>query len=396
MNRIQDIALRLKAQTDTEKQQSTALNTTRFESDLVSAINGEKDISRYQSSRGKQIALLCVADMNSKFGGVKKAVLISNEGGNGSSVLSPIYKKFMCADGARCSGDPKADIIMSTQMHGKMQISVKKEGSAQVATAQAGEANAVISAALGKDKRIISTVREIITQTLSKKSYYAIRDNYAVQHGVDPEDFDKTLSKMIGLRTKASRPSASEIQEFNSFLNTIGIKEQITSSLRDYMASPYARRSIFKEFASGEKRYTAVESRRRADWFMTWNESGRIQIEEIEDFINANIGSFRMNIRDRGNQSGGSLRIDIRESNDFLEIEKQMLEEFDMFCLTEGVLDTTVSLMRSAGKQVASLYKLFVSAVKSLVSFISALFASGTATILEFFGLQTTELSYSW
>lgn len=396
MNRINDILSRLKSQSDSEKRSSGALNATRFEQDLVSAINGETSISSYQSSRGMDIANRCVENMKKHFGGVKNAQAVSKTGVSGESVLTPIYKKFMCESGGRCSGDPKSDIIMSSQMHGKMQISIKKEGSAQIAAAQAGEANAVISAALGKDRLMVKTIRAILTETLSKDSYYKIRQQYADTSRGNPEDFDALLSKVTGLKTLSGSPTKKEIAEFNNFMQIIGVKEKISSSIRDYLAASSTRKKIFKEFASGEMRYVNKESNRRADWFMLWSESGTIEIEEIESFVDSHYGSFRMNIRDRGNESGGSLRIDIRESQEFLAIEKELHQEFDYYCLTEGVLDTTVNMIRSAGTAVANLYKTFISAVKSVLSFIAALFASGTATLIEFFGIETTDMSYSW
>jgi len=396
VSRINDILSRLKQQSDSDKKFSGDINPTRFEQDLVSAINGEKSISAYQSAKGMDVAKRCVESMKRHFGGVQKAQVVSKSGISGESVLSPIYKKFMCGGGGRCSGDPKSDILVSSQMHGKMQISIKKEGSAQIAAAQAGEANAVLSAALGKDKAVVKTIRAILSETLSKDSYYKIRQSYATKTGSRPEEFDALLSKVTGLKTSDMSPSRKEISEFNTFMEIIGVKEKISSSIRDYLASTPVRKKIFKEFASGEMRYVSKESKRRADWFMLWSETGTIQVEEIESFIDTHYSSFRMNIRDRGNQSGGSLRIDIREWEEFIAIEKELHEEFDYYCLTEGVLDTTVGIIRSAGTAVANLYKTFVSAVKSTLSFIAALIASGTSTLFEFFGIETTDMSYSW
>lgn len=395
-SRIADISARLQAQSDVVKLNSGSLNPTRFESDIVSAINGEKQLSGYQSGKAKTIAELCVKDMQKKFGGVKKAKQVSKDLaiGSGASVLSPIYRKFMCVEGMRCNGDPKCDIIMSSQMHGKMQISMKKSGDAQIATAQFGEANAVISAALGKDKEIVKTIRSILSETLNKKSYYDIRGKYEKLVG---GDFDSTLATMMGMKTKASSPTSDEMMKFNQFLQIIGVKEKITVALKDYMESNRARKAIFKEFASGEKRFIESQSYRSADWFMIWSEQGKIEIEEIDSFVNTHYSSFRMNIRDRGGDSGGSLRIDIREQSEYhAQLEKELQEEFDMFCLTEGVLDTTVELMRSAGSLVVTAYKKFIGAVKTALSFIVSLFASGFSDILQFFGLETTEMSYSW
>lgn len=396
MSRLSDIASRLQAISNAEKETSGNLNPKVFESDIVAALNQEQGLASYQSGLAKSVAQMCANDMIAKFGKISEAKVISNLKGSGGAVLSPLYKRFMCAEGARCNGDPKCDILAVSQMGGRMQISLKKEGGAQVASASAGEINAVLSAALGKDRKFVSIVREIISSTLDKNKYYEIRAKYAQDTKGSPEDFDAMLSNTIGMKSKAFAPSTKDISEFNRFLKSIGVQEKITAELREYLAASSSRKAIFKEFASGENRYTKSESIRSADWFMTWNERGKIEAQEIEEFVNSHLGSFRMNIRDRGNQLGGSLRIDIRESAEFVELEKQLHADFDHYCLTEGVLDTTVNILRTAGKSVADLYRQFVSAIKSLLSFVAALFASGVGTVLEYFGLEATEMSYTW
>jgi hypothetical protein len=59
-------------------------------------------------------------------------------------------------------------------------------------------------------------------------------------------------------------------------------------------------------------------------------------------------------------------------------------------------MDTTVSILRSAGSSVAALYRNFSAAVKSVLDIIAALFTDGAAALLEYFGIETTELSYTW
>ena len=396
MSRISDIASKLKQKTEAEKQSSGSLNPTRFEKDLVSALNGIDSLSGYQSSYSKIIAEKCAISLKKQVGAVKRSYAVGkDQSGAGNAVLSPIYRRFMCREG-RCNGDPKSDIIVLSQMNGKMRASMKKHGEAQIATAQVGEANAVISAALGASKEIPTLIRSILSQTLSKEYYYSIRNRYAAENGENPEAFDAMLSSITGLTTSASVPSSKDLKEFSKFLKEIGIKDKITEGLREYMNSPSVQKRIFKEFASGEKRYIKSEADRSADWFMAWGENGKIDLMEIDELVESKFGSFRMNIRDRGNESGGSIRLSIRDSSEYSEIEKYLSEEFEMYCLTEGILDNTVSIMRTAGKAVASLYKSFIAAVKSLLLVVAALFADGVSSLFEFFGLETTDMSYSW
>jgi hypothetical protein len=42
------------------------------------------------------------------------------------------------------------------------------------------------------------------------------------------------------------------------------------------------------------------------------------------------------------------------------------------------------------------MYRNFIAAVKSVLDIIAALFTDGAAALLEYFGIETTELSYSW
>lgn len=379
-----------------EKQSSGALSPARFETDIVSAINGETRLSAYQSAYAKNCAEKCAKSLAKQIGAITKADQISKDSASGSSVLTPVYKRFMCGGVGRCNGDPKADVVVTSQMNGKMRISMKKQGAAQIAAAQAGEASAVISAALGVSKEMPTLVRSILSQTLSKDSYYDIRAKYGQENGGKPEDFDSMLSNLTGLKTNAATPTSQDLKKFNTFLKTIGIQDKITASLREYMTSASVRKRIFREFASGEKRFISKESDRIADWFLAWGESGTVELHEIDEFVDSHLGSFRMNIRDRGNESGGSLRVDIHDSQEFFEIRKMLYEDFDRYCLTEGVMDTTVSILRSAGSSVAALYRNFVAAVKSVLDIIAALFTNGAAALLEYFGIETTELSYSW
>lgn len=59
MSRISDIASRLRSFSDTEKSLSGYINPTKFEKDLVFAINENKDFKNYQSKRAMEIAQKC-------------------------------------------------------------------------------------------------------------------------------------------------------------------------------------------------------------------------------------------------------------------------------------------------------------------------------------------------
>lgn len=403
MSRISDITSRLQQKTDTQKSVSGSLNPTLFEKDIVSALNGQNDVREYQSAYAMSVARLCARNIVSFVGGVKSAKK-SPESASGETVLSPLYRRYMCGGKGRCSGESKSDIIINSQMNGKMLVSVKKEGSAQLTAAGAGEASAVISAALGEDRNGVKAIRSILTAALSKENYYTAREEYARKNNTKPEAFDAMLGAITGMKTKAGAMTRAEIEAFNKFLETLGIKSQITLAMQEYLASPRAREAVLKEFASGSKRFIKSESDRSAEWFLLWSDKGYVKLADIDEFVGARLGSFRMNIRDRGDRAGGSLRVDFREAFDldsieyqeYLLIERRMHQDFDYDCLTEGVLDTTLSLVRTAGAAVAEAYKRFIGAVKTAMSMIARLLAKGIAALLDFFGIEVEELSYTW
>ena len=400
-DRMADIAARLLRQSNTDKVSSGAINATAFESDLVASINGVTTIGGYQSGYAKIIADKCKNNLTRLVGEVDTAILISQHSAAGASVLSPIYKKFMCADGTKCNGDPRTDILLDSEKNGQMRISVKKHGDAQISSAQAGEANAIISAALGQDKDLPTLVRQIISEVLPKNSYYKIRTKYATDTNGKPEDFDNMLGTMTGLKSGSKAPSANQVNVFNKFLLSVGVKKKVSAAIHTYMSSDNVRKKLLKEFASGEKRYVSKEKNRSAEWFLQWSESGNVNVEKIDDFVNSHLGIFRVQIRDRGTGAGGSVRVDVRENwnltysehQDFLLYEKALHDEFDLHCLTEGVLDDTVDILKSAGAAVANLYKGFVDAVKNVLSMIARIFAMGVTTVLEFFDIEVTQIS---
>lgn len=396
---MQDIAQRLKQKSDSEKESSNAINSTKFEKDIVSALQGKTDIGQYQSAYAMRIAKMCARKITQNTGGITSIKRNSDKKTmNGVSVLSPLYRRYMCTANQKCNGDPKSDIVLVSQLNGKMLVSMKKQGDAQIASALSGEANAVVSAALGENNQMVKITRELFSSILPKQNYYEIRSKFK------DKDFDSILSSLIGLKSGSGTPSSAQIIAFNKFLDSVGIKTKIIEGLNNYMRSSVVRKKIFKEFASGEKRYIPTEKDRSADWFLVWSQTGDILLSDIDQFIDSHYGSFRMNIRDRGNESGGSLRVDVREMwnldpqqySKFLIIEKETHKEFDYACLTEGILDSTVSLLKTSGATVAAVYRKFVAAVKALLSMIARLFAKGVAAVLDFLGLEISEMSYSW
>ena len=179
---------------------------------------------------------------------------------------------------------------------------------------------------------------------------------------------------------------------------------RITAALSKYMSSPATKKKLLMEFASGEKRFIKSQSDRVAKWMLTWSDAGTITLDSVYSFVSARLGSFRFNVRDSGDGAGGSLRLaiseqmtlDAQEYKNFLVIEKNLMHDLEHAILTEGILDTAVDLVKTAGSAVANLYKGFVKAMKKILSMVSRLFAKGMASVLDFFGLEVEEMQYTW
>jgi hypothetical protein len=402
VNRIANIAAMVKKKTTSTKKASGSLNPTAFEKDFISAAMGKDNLKFFQSERSKTVADKCISNLKKFSGEINGAKTHSTKTASGESVLSAVYKEFMCGAGGRCNGDAKSDVVLSTQSLGTMKISMKKQGEAQIASAQVGEANAVISAALGKNNEIVKAVRNIIKETMSRDSYYGLRNQYERKYGLN--SFNKDLADLIGIKTSVSTVSTADIAKFNRFIARAGIQSTITQEMTQFMSRMETKKKLFLEFASGERRFVKRHSDRAANWMMTWSETGTIDLKSVEDFVNSNMGSFRFNIRDRGEGGGGSVRLAIREAfslspeeyKTFMLLENRTTREIERHILTEGILDSTVDLLKTAGSAVANLYKAFVKAIKNIMSMITRLFAKGTASVLEFFGLEVEEMTYTW
>jgi len=397
MSRISDILSRVQAQFNAQKQSSGSLNSRTFEGDLVAALRGSDSLRDYQSAYSKGVAKMCAGNLVKLVGQVSTARNISAEPVGGAQALSPLYRQYMCRGGERCNGDSKADLVIVSKGKGKMGISIKKEGDAQIASAQANEINAVITAALGEGNELVGIVRAVVSEILPKEAYYRIRNSYG------DRSFDSLLTAMTGLGSGSKTPDLKQLEAFAAFLEYMGIKSKISEAARRYMTLPETRRKILREFASGSRRFAPKYRDRVADWMMVWGESGRVSLMSIDEFVERNLGSFRMSIRDRGAFGGGALRIDIREwmvephaVSQLAEMERRFLDGFDMICLEEGVLDTATDLVKTAGKAVAQQYRRFVAAVRGILAAIARLFTRGVGTALAFFDLEIEEMSYNW
>ena len=401
-SRISNIVSKINKQSTASKAQSGSVNPTIFERDFISVAKGKKGVKNFQSQRSMTVAQACVDNLKKKSGEITDAYTFSTETASGERVLTPIYKRFMCGGGGRCNGDAKSDVVLQTEKLGKMTVSMKKQGEAQIASAQAGEAAAVISAALQKDREIIGEIRGVITEILSRNSYYTLRNQYEQKYGIN--SFNQMVGELLGIKTGVASPSVSDITKFNGFLKRSGMTPRITAALSQYMSSPATKKKLFMEFASGEKRFIKSQSDRVAKWMLTWSDAGTITLNSVDSFVSARLGSFRFNVRDRGDGAGGSLRLAIREQmtldaqeyKNFLVIEKNLMHDLEHAILTEGILDTAVDLVKTAGSAVANLYKGFVKAMKKILSMVSRLFAKGMASVLDFFGLEVEEMQYTW
>jgi hypothetical protein len=221
----------------------------------------------------------------------------------------------------------KTDLIIN----GNIKCSAKKAGGAQIASSQHKELTTVISAVL-KDfpdikNKIVANITQTLAQLMEKSFYYdhaaVINKNLTTLSTTN--DQKKTKDAINNLVSLIKSPDA---------VNEINIEEkemhQMLTELNKIFTEDKYKKSLLREFSTGEKRFAAGE-KCVADHIMTWDCQGDCLIYTVDEFIDDNYNKIKFGVRDRGNKRGGSLRIGILkeeyDETDYLLLENQIIEE---------------------------------------------------------------------
>jgi hypothetical protein len=345
------------------------LNPKKFDKDLTRALNGVTGYSKFQSRAAENLAHKVAANLNSM--GVRgKAVLLS--GSNPMSNLSPLYRHY----GVK-NGEPRADIRI-----GDLRCSLKYAKGAALATAESSETRAVFAAACQHFPKYQQLIQQqlipLIQHTLTAQMFSKLKSTYDASN---PTAFQTMLSRVTGLHSQ-SVATAKERTAFQQFLNQAGIMLPIRSELSTFLQATDTKRAVFREFASGQYRFSRPEL--SATHIVSWDETSRVSCKAVDEYIESHMHRFNYSIRSA--HKAAALRIDIAEAVVLPEqlallCDTRASEEFVKLQLSENIL--------------GDLWQQFVSAIKHIFAFIIHLFREGIVAVAEFFNYEIEGLSWN-
>jgi hypothetical protein len=400
-----------------------SVDSTKFELDLVKAFN-EKSKSptakaaaakaKYQSKEAETGAKACVLALTNQMGEVDYAYKLSGGSANKKTpVLAEPYYKFGEGKSVK-SQEPKTDIVLKAS--GKQYFcSVKEKSAAQLASAQTNEIYAVMNAAFSgtKGEKIVNVITEIISELGNKEVYEKTRAAYRKKYGND--GYDAAISKVLGLKTGASKPTKEEMQMMNEFLQMMGVKERITSAMFNFMSAPENRMRLFEEFALGKRRFN--DKRYIPSHFLAWSLKGDANIMTAQEFLKKKFNCFKFGLRARGKGRGQSGRLDLggacSESYSHMNqlIIEQMIDEqvrIEQYnYIYESIMSKvgdwakrTTDTMKKTGMAVYAAGKewlnKFVELVKRFASFVAKLMSYGFSLFMSFFGVSVDTMEFQW
>lgn len=346
------------------------IDPKRFEKDLVRAVNGVTGYSHFQS-RSAEVLAHKVATSLRGLGIQGTATLLS--GSSPISNLSELYRRY----GVR-NGEPKADLRIDTR-----RCSVKYAKNAPLATAEANETRAVFAAACQHhpeyEQLVVRQFLPLIEQTMTAQMFQKLRAAYDT---TSPTAFQTMLSRVLGLHSTQKVASAKERTAFQQFLAQTGVLVPIRAQLSTFLQAPTTKRAVFREFASGEYRFSRPDL--SATHMLLWDESGRVSCTPIRGYIDAHLENFTYSIRSA--HQAAALRVDVREVK---ALSADLLAHCDAWAAREVThLPLTESMM-------GTLWSQFVDVVKQVLAVIVQIFQEGIDTVLSVFGYEVDGLSWT-
>ena len=193
-------------------------------------------------------------------------------------------------------------------------------------------------------------------------------------------------------RAKEARTKA-EVEQMNRLLRAMGIKERLTLEVSEFMNKPFNRKALLREFATGEMRFNNPDF--IPTHFLEWFDSGAVNFEDVDKFLERTLPKFKFSLRDRGRKSsasgGGSRGIALRVDKIGKPIdEERFMQIHDQ--LNEGLRDWYASAKNLIGRG----WELIVGAVRRLVNFFAGLLSRSFSALLSFLDLEPVQMQYTW
>ncbi|MGA1713291.1 MAG: hypothetical protein ACO4CS_18570, partial [bacterium] len=240
-----------------------------------------------------------------------------------------------------------------------------------------------------KKQALAKSVAQIVKQGMTKENFYKLRR--------EDKKFDELLATVVGLRSGATL-KPGDMLALQEMLKKTGLNMRITSEIANFLQDDQNKKAVFTEFITGSKRF--VNKDYIPDTLFAWGSDGTVVWKDIYAYIDEaySRGAFKYNIRDRGTQRGGALRLEPIKMEEMNSEEKalydQLVEEFnkemDSLVLQEGVLDSIRSGLSKVGSAAMAVVRWIAEAAKKLWSFIAALISKGIGVLMEVFGIEAT------
>jgi len=355
------------------------IDPTKFERDLVRALNGVTGYSHYQSKSAEVLAHKIAAALRQR-GATGEARQASGQ--SSASSLTPVYREH----GVK-SGEPKADILV-----GAAQCSMKYAKAAQIATAQANETQAVFAAAFQHNPDYTRLIRQqiipLIQHTMTRETFYKIRDKYSK----NKTEFQNMLSQVLSLHSSKGAATTQQRKAFRDFLSAFGVELPVRGALYTFLDSPSTKQTLFHEFVTGANRFVRPEF--VATHVLTWDETGRVGFTPATAYVEGHLNAFQYSIRDRGSRRAGAFRLSVAEELHpewhavYQELTEHVTRELGQLALDEGLLS---DMWAGATEFITWMGGL----VKQFIAFLIRLFQSGLATVMEWFEYEVGSLSWT-
>lgn len=367
------------------------VDATKFEIDLVEALNGNKETRAYQNPVAQQIAQRVASGLRGV--GVQGTAKRNSgrQGGTGpdkansASALTQIYRDYGVTN-----GEPKTDIVV-----GKYRFSMKYARQAQIAAAQSSEAQAVFAAAFQGDtvgQQLVEThILPLLKTLLDKRNFYRIRKRFNAK---DLAAFGNALSRLLALHsTQGGFETEADRRSFRDFLGLVGLDAPIRGRLYTFLEAPATKETLFYEFASGDRRF--IDRTNTPTHMLSWYEDGNVRVATVRAFIKTHLSHFDYSFRDRGSARGGSFRLGIFEATEPLSCATAVAtctayaHAQHAALLREGVFDTLASAAEALWDRLVALVLRFVRALVALAS-------QGVERVLALVGVEPATMAFTW
>ena len=345
------------------------LDPKRFDKDLTRALNGIKGYSNFQSRSAEILAHKIATNLRSL--GVRgDAVLLS--GRNAMSNLSPLYREY----GVK-NGESRADVRI-----GDIRCSVKYGKNAALATAEANETRAVFASACQHFPKYQQLIQQqllpLVQQTMTAQMFQKLRAAY---DAASPTAFQTMLSRVLGLHSGHTTPTAKERTAFQQFLNHAGVLVPIHAELSAFLHATDTKRAVFREFASGQYRFSRPEL--SATHMILWDETGRVSCTPIDEYIESHLHRFTYSIRSA--HKAAALRIDVAEVRSL---------PADLAALCDAWAREESTKLPLQEHLLGDLWQQFVMAVKQILAVMVHVLRGGIVSVSEFFGYEIESLTW--